>query len=123
MPAGRVYKKGGTRACQGMNDVFMDAMRQVSREAPPELVNGFRDKMRSIQSQYKHTDSTVQSCLDGLSATPTLLELLTAAFVVNGGVLFKYDLDPEDTEQEFTSFIREMEDGLKETGSAHPVLA
>ena len=98
-----------------MNDVFMDAMRQVDREAPPELVNGFRDKMRSIQAQYKHTETTVQSCLDGLSESPTLLELLTAAFVVNGGVLFKYDLDPEDTEeQEFTSFIKEMEAGLRE---------
>jgi len=98
-----------------MNDVFMDAMRQVDREAPPELVNGFRDKMRSIQSQYKHTETTVQSCLDGLSESPSLLELLTAAFVVNGGVLFKYDLDPEATEEhEFTSFIKEMEAGLRE---------
>jgi hypothetical protein len=99
-----------------MDDVFLDAMRQVGREAPPELVNGFRDKMRAIQGQYKHTETTVQSCLDGLSETPTLMELLTAAFVVNGGVLFKYDLDPEDTEHEFTSFIKEMEAGLEEPG-------
>ena len=95
-----------------MDDVFKHATKQVFREAPPELVAGFKEKMEFIQVRYKHNAKTVQSCLDGMSSPPTLLELLTAAYVVNGGVLFKHGpmLEEEEvSEREFNQLIREIE--------------
>ena len=93
-----------------MDDVFQHALKQVHREAPPELVAGFKEKMDFIKLRYKHNERTVESCLKGLSESPTLLELLTAAFVVNGGVLIKHgpQLDEEERRE------RELEDLIHE---------
>ena len=95
-----------------MDDMFKHATKQVFREAPPELVSGFREKMEFIKVRYKHNAKTVQSCLDGMSSPPTLLELLTAAYVVNGGLLFKHGPmieEEEDSEREFNELIRDIE--------------
>jgi hypothetical protein len=95
-----------------MDDVYKHAMKLVFREAPPELVTGFTEKMNFIKVRYKHNEKTVQSCIDGMSDPPTLLELLTAAFVVNGGVLFKHGpslQEEEDEEQELSQLMEEME--------------
>ncbi len=96
-----------------MDDVFQHAMKQVHREAPLELVTGFREKMDFIKLRYKHNEKTVESCLSGLGEHPTLLQLLTAAFVVNGGVLFKHGplLDEEEREErELSQLIREFDE-------------
>ncbi len=56
--------------------------------------------------------SRVDIILTGMSDPPTLLELLTAAFVVNGGMLFKHGpslQEEEDEEQELTQLMEEME--------------
>ena len=94
------------------DDVFEHAMRQVYRPAAPELVTGFREKMDFIRLRYKHNERTVESCLNGLGPSPTLLQLLTAAFVVNGGVLFKHgpthDKEESD-EQELDKLIQEFD--------------
>lgn len=96
-----------------MDDVFKDAMKQVFREAHPDLTERFKEKMIFIQGEYKHSRTTVQSCLDGMSDPPTLVELLTAAYVVNGGLLFKHcatHLEEEDSEEsEYTKLMEEME--------------
>ncbi len=92
--------------------MFQHALKQVHREAPPELVAGFREKMDFIKVRYKHNEKTVESCLSGLSDRPTLLQLLTAAFVVNGGVLFKHGplLDEEEHEEhELSKLIQEFD--------------
>ena len=96
-----------------MDDVFKDAMRQVFSPAPPELVAGFRRKLGFIQEQYKHSRTTAQSCLEGMSERPSLLELLTAAYVVNGGLAFKHvaSEEAEDGEDDdYTRLMREMEE-------------
>ena len=95
-----------------MDDVFKDAMRQVFNPAPPELVAGFKRKLGFIQEQYKHSKTTVQSCLEGMSDRPSLLELLTAAYVVNGGLLFKHvaSEEAEEEDDEYTRLMREMEE-------------
>ena len=95
-----------------MDNVFKDAMRQVFNPAPPELVAGFRRKMGFIQEQYKHNRTTVQSCLDGMAEHPSLLELLTASYVVNGGLLFKHGESHQETEEDdaYTRLMREMEE-------------
>ena len=101
------------------DDVYEHALRQVHRAAPPELVAGFRQKMDFIKLRYKHNEKTVESCLRGLGDEPTLLQLLTAAFVVNGGVLFKHGplLDEEEGEEQELSRLMEEFDELGATVS------
>ena len=94
-----------------MDDVFQHAMLQIHKEAAPEMVAGFKEKMEYIKTRYKHSEKTVKSCLDGISENPTLLELLTAAFVVNGGVLFKHGVEIEEEEgdeKDFNDLMREI---------------
>lgn len=100
--------RGSTR----QDDVFEHAIKQVYRPAPPELVAGFKEKMDFIKLRYKHNEKTVESCLKGLGSEPTLLQLLTAAFVVNGGVLFKHgpSFDEEEgDEQDLNDLIQEFD--------------
>ena len=101
------------------DDVYEHALRQVHRAAPTELVAGFRQKMEFIKLRYKHNEKTVESCLRGLGDEPTLLQLLTAAFVVNGGVLFKHGplLDEEEREEQELSRLMEEFDELGATMS------
>ena len=68
--------------------------------------------MDFIRVRYKHNEKTVESCLSGLGVAPTLLQLLTAAFVVNGGVLFKHgpSLEEQETEErELSKLIQEFD--------------
>ena len=77
-----------------MDDVYQHAKRQLHQPAPPELIMGFKEQMEFIRSKFKHNARTVDSCMTGIGAQPTLQEILTAAFVVNGGVLFKHGENP-----------------------------
>lgn len=96
------------------NDVYKDVMKEVFTEAPAEVVTGFRKKMTFIQDRFSHSKKTVESCLLGLSDKPTLVELLAAAYLVNGGVVFKYGEDPSseelDGDGEYTRLLREMDE-------------
>jgi hypothetical protein len=95
-----------------MDDAFKDALSQINKPAAHELVTGFKEKMIFIKTRYKHSEKNVRSCLSGLSSEPTLLELLTAAFVVNGGILFKHGPtvdEEEEEEQELNQLIKEIE--------------
>lgn len=108
MSSPRVSETSGSRH----DDVYEHALKQVHRPAAPELVAGFRAKMDFIKLRYKHNERTVESCLRGLGDQPTLLQLLTAAFVVNGGVLFKHGplLDEEEKdEQELSRLMQEFD--------------
>jgi hypothetical protein len=103
-----------------MSDVYKDTMTEIFKEAQPELVAGFKKQMIFIQDQYKHSKKTVQSCLDGMADPPTLVELLAAAYLVNGGVLFKHedtsnsnDGTKELSDEEdfgYSKLMKEMED-------------
>lgn len=95
------------------DDVFEHAMRQVHSPAPPELVAGFKEKMEFIRTRYKHNERAVESCTRGLGNTPTLLQILTAAFVLNGGVLFKHGptiQEEERDEHELNKLIKEFDE-------------
>ena len=105
-----------------MDDVYQHAKRQIHQPATPELVTGFKEKMQFIRSRFKHNARTVDSCLSGMGNPPTLLEVLTAAFVVNGGVLFKHGARPEeeegatDNELELNELMQEIQE-LSKPGS------
>lgn len=95
------------------DDVFEHALRQVNAPAAPELVAGFKAKMEFIRTRYKHNERTVESCMNGLGDTPTLLQILTAAFVLNGGVLFKHGpslQEEENDELELSKLIQEFDE-------------
>lgn len=103
-----------------MDDVYQHAKRQMHQAATPELVAGFREKMEFIRLKYKHNAKTVDSCLSGMGDPPTLLEVLTAAFVVNGGVLFKHgdqteDAAHDDEEFELNELMQEIQELAKKT--------
>jgi len=96
-------------------NVYKDVMKEAFHEATPEIVAGFKKKMGFIQDRYSHTSKTVKSCLQGLSEKPTLVELLVAAYLVNGGVLFKYkeeELDQGEVEgdNEYSRLLKEMDE-------------
>ena len=96
-----------------MDDVYKHAIKQLQTEATPELVAGFKAKMEFIRGRYKHNAKAVESCLKGMGDPPTLLELLTAAFVVNGGVLFKHGEridDEEEEERELNQLMQEIQE-------------
>lgn len=108
-----------------MDDVYQHAKRQMYQPATPELVAGFKEKMEFIRRRYKHNAKTVDSCLSGMGHPPTLLEVLTAAFVVNGGVLFKHgdqsEDDANDEELELNALIEEIQELAKKgPGTSDP---
>ena len=98
-----------------MDDVYQHAKRQIHQPATPELVIGFKDKMQFIRKRFKHNAKTVDSCLSGMGDPPTLLEMLLAAFVVNGGLLFKHgarmeEEEIDDNELELNELMQEIQE-------------
>ncbi len=104
-----------------MDDVYTHAIKQLQTEATPELVAGFKAKMDFIRVRYKHNAKAVESCLRGMGEHPTLLELLTAAFVVNGGVLFKHGdrVDEEEEDRELSQLMEEIQELTTKTELEH----
>lgn len=104
--------------------MYQHAKRQMYQPATPELVTGFKEKMEFIRRRYKHNAKTVDSCLSGMGDPPTLLEVLTAAFVVNGGVLFKHgdqsEEEAHDEELELNELMQEIQELSRGTTSTHP---
>lgn len=93
--------------------MFEHALKQVYCPAAPELVAGFKSKMEFIKTRYKHNERAVESCMKGLGDKPTLLHILTAAFVLNGGVLFKHGptlQEEENDELELSKLIQEFDE-------------
>ena len=111
----KIYKSSPSAHCLKKmdNDVYAHAVRQIQQHATPELVQGFREQMMFIRERYKHNAKTVDSCLKGMGDPPTLLELLTAAFVVNGGVLFKHWVPHTDTEADSHTPLKDEEEELE----------
>jgi hypothetical protein len=108
-----------------MSDVYKDVMAQVFTSAPEDMVAGFKRKMLFIQSNCPHSKRTVESCLEGLSTKPTLVELMAAAYLVNGGLVFKHEESQEsDTEDiDYARLLKEMDDLHCAGTEAKPVAA
>lgn len=76
-----------------MTSAYKHAMSMIHDKAEPSMVKAFKTRINDIREGFQQCSSSVQSCLDGLPEEPTMLELHVAAFVVNGGFLFKYVCD------------------------------
>lgn len=95
------------------NDPFQHALVESMQTAAPEFVGSLREKLGLIKERYPHKESTVDSCLRGLDAGPTLGHILVAAYVLNGGVSLKFRLgsehDADRDVQDFESLLQEIE--------------
>jgi len=80
-------------------NTFDHVLQEINKPAPPQLVQGVLTRLRAIrQRYYSDGEKTLQSCIHNLSAVggPPLLHVLTAAYVVNGGVLLKHTQGHEE---------------------------
>lgn len=97
------------------NDPFRHALTESFQPAALEFVSSLREKLETIKQRYPHKESTVNSCLQGLEDTPTLGHILVAAYVLNGGVSLKFQMDDRPARsadsdvQDFESLLQEIE--------------
>ena len=85
---------------------FAQAYEEAGRPAPPELAELFTDSLRRIRARYPHHEATVETIETHLAnRTPTLLEVLVGAWLLNGGVVLKQRLESdEDSQQRVAEF-------------------
>jgi hypothetical protein len=101
-----------------MDDVYIHAKKQLYLPAPPELVSRFKDRMKFIRERIPHSTRTVECCMSNVSPTPTLLEIILSAYVVNGGVAFKHPQeDNTQDEWELNELMLEIQELAKEKTS------
>lgn len=82
-------------------DLFETTMRELHQEAPAELLRSLRDRLEYIRTHIPNSAQTAEACLLGLASDKsTLLHVLTAAYLANGGVMLKYHPTEENTEAE-----------------------
>ena len=93
------------------DDLFITALHELHNEAPIELLNSLRNQLDQISRTNPNSAQTAHACLRGLSSdSSTLLHVLTAAYLINGGVMIKQHKQCDDTGigEEFTDFEEEL---------------
>lgn len=98
------------------NDLFLSTLRDdLHNEAPKELLKSMRESLRHIKDHNPNSAQTAEACLAGLASdSSTLLHVLTAAYLINGGVMLKH---PVEEPKELT--IEEVEEELKSLMEDH----
>ena len=90
------------------NDLFITTLHELQSEAPAELLNSLRAQLKQIKSTNPNSAQTAEACLDGLASDQSsLLHVLTAAYLINGGVMIKHALSEEEGE-DFASLEEEL---------------
>jgi hypothetical protein len=93
---------------QQKNDLFAITLRQLHQEAPVELLQSLRSTLDSIKRKNPNNAQTAQSCLDGLAMENcSLMHVLTAAYLINGGVMLKHQAEEQEIEKKTTSNLDE----------------
>ena len=90
-------------------DLFFSTLEQLHGQAPVELLNTLRAQLSLIKQTNPNCAQTAEACLHGLkSDRSTLLHVLTAAYLINGGVMLKHQVnpDPSDPEDEISETRR-----------------
>ena len=73
------------------NDLFITTLHELHSEAPTELLNSLRAQLKRIKLTNPNCAQTAEACLDGLASDQSsLLHVLTAAYLINGGVMIKH---------------------------------
>ena len=88
-------------------DLFVSTLVELGNPAPPALVQTLKGRLEHISATNPNRAQTAQSCLKGLSHCPTLMHVLTAAYLTNGGVMMKED--PVSLTEDLEEFERELQ--------------
>lgn len=94
-------------------DLFQSTLNELHQEAPAELLHSLRERLEGIRKSIPNSTNTAEACLLGLaSEKSTLLHVLTAAYLINGGVMLKHQA-PEESEEEYLDFnFKDLEEEL-----------
>ena len=119
---------------EAQNDLFQTTFIELHQEAPAELLKSLRERLEHIRATNPQSAQTAEACLHGLGpGNSTLLHVLTAAYLINGGVMLKHhaidagkdggrgegdedgerDFDFRDLEEELNRFSDESAGALK----------
>ena len=94
---------------QRHSDLFISALHELHDEAPIELLRSLRESLEHIRAHNPQSAQTAEACLAGLASdSSTLLHVLTAAYLINGGVMLKHTL-PEEQELTLTELEAELQ--------------
>jgi len=75
---------------EAQNDLFQTTFIELHQEAPAELIKSLKDRLEYIRANNPQSAQTAEACLRGLGPNnSTLLHVLTAAYLINGGVMLK----------------------------------
>jgi hypothetical protein len=92
------------------NDLFFTTLEQLHGPAPTDLLNTLRAQLHLIKKTNPNSAQTAEACLDGLvSDRSTLLHVLTAAYLINGGVMLKHQLTSEENEDSQNSPQKDLD--------------
>jgi hypothetical protein len=93
-----------------MEDEFEHAVMEAGEPADAGLIGSLTDTLRLVRARHPHTARAVESCLKGLQGTPTMMHVLVAAYVLNGGIPIKYDFGPaaDEDDVELDRFLHEI---------------
>ena len=73
------------------NDLFITTLHELHSEAPAELLSSLRAQLKQIRSTNPNCAQTAEACLEALASDQSsLLHVLTAAYLINGGVMIKH---------------------------------
>jgi hypothetical protein len=79
------------------DDLFFSTLEQLHGQAPVELLNTLRAQLNVIKQTNPNSAQTAEACLHGLkSDRSTLLHVLTAAYLINGGVMLKHQVTADE---------------------------
>ena len=105
---------------EAQNDLFQTTFIELHQEAPAELLKSLRERLEHIRATNPQSAQTAEACLAGLASDScTLLHVLTAAYLINGGVMLKHTL-PEEQELTLTELEAELQSLTEERLVASP---
>ena len=77
--------------------LFITTLHELHCEAPIELLNSLRAQLGQIKLTNPNCAQTAEACLHGLASDrSSLLHVLTAAYLINGGVMIKHQAVNEE---------------------------
>ena len=108
-------------AKQSNDDLFITALRDLHNEAPIELLTSLRAHLEHTSQTNPNTSQTAQACLKGISSdSSTLLHVLTAAYLINGGVMLKHAMPEDKAADDFNELEEELRVLSKSLGPPSP---
>lgn len=94
------------------NDLFITTLHELHSEAPAELLNSLRAQLKQIKLTNPNCAQTAEACLDGLASDQSsLLHVLTAAYLINGGVMIKHQAVSEMEDEKVDKLDKTVEFG------------